>query len=93
MINFVELDGKMYLSGDDGFRRGLLSKIETPLEFFDSLQKYTFLDRNNLLFLQAMLYQLGRMDLYDMAIDYAQSLGDVIYFCTPPKEPGEIYLE
>ena len=32
------------------------------------------------------------MNLYDMAIDYAQTLGDVIHFCSSPSAPGKSYL-
>lgn len=84
-------DAKARFKGDEGFGRRLLSEIKTPLQLFDSLQKHLFLSRNNLLFLQAMLFKIGRMDLYDMALDYAQTIGDVIYFCSPPLEPANGY--
>ena len=99
LISSIEIDdinvealknNTLFFAGDDGFGRRLLSEIKTPLQLFDSLQKHLFLSRNNLLFLQAMLHRIGRMDLYDMALDYAQTLGDVIYFCSPPPEPGKI---
>lgn len=82
----------LFVVGDEGLGRRLLSTIKTPLELFDALQKHTFLDRNNFLYLQAMLYNLGRMDLYALAIEYTHKIGDVIHFSVPPEEPGENFL-
>ena len=77
------------LTGPKGLGRRLLSEIKTAPELFDWLQKNNFLDRNNLLILQAVLFKLGRMDLYEKAVVYAQSIGDVVHFSPPPKEPGK----
>ena len=80
----------LYLfTGPKGLGRRLLSEIKTAPELFDWLQKNNFLDTNNLLVLQAVLFKLGRMDLYDKAVVYAQSLGDVVHFSPPPKEPSK----
>ena len=80
-------------TGMDGFGRNLLAEIETPLRLFDSMQKRTFLDRHNILFLQAMLHKIGRMDLFDSAIKYAHSVGDTIHFRKPPSEPGIVIFD
>ena len=80
-------------TGMDGFGRNLLAEIETPLRLFDAMQKRTFLDRNNILFLQAMLHKIGRMDLFDSAIKYAHKIGDTIHFSKPPSEPGKVDIQ
>lgn len=84
-------EAKARFKGQDGLGRRLLETIKTPLELFDSLQKHAFLDRNNLLYLQILLYKLGRMDLFDCAVDYAQRIGGVINFRKPPAEPVNGY--
>lgn len=82
---------KARFKGPKGLGRRLLSEIKTAPELFDWLQKNNFLDTNNLLVLQAVLFKLGRMDLYDKAVVYAQSLGDVVHFSPPPKEAANGY--
>lgn len=84
-------EAKARFKGPDGLGRRLLETIKTPLELFDSLQKHAFLDRNNLLYLQILLYKLGRLDLFDRAVDYAQRIGGVITFRKPPAEPVNGY--
>ena len=79
----------LLLSGrDGGFGRPVLDNLIKPLHLFDLMRRHRFLDRNNIIYLQAMLYKIGRPDLYDSAIEYAQSVGETIHFSKPPTEPG-----
>lgn len=84
-------EAKTIFEGRDGIGQRLLEEIKTPLELFKALEKRTFLDRNNLLFFQAMLYHLDRMDLLDLAIDFAHTHGNAIHFKSPPREPANGY--
>ena len=79
----------LLLSGrDGGFGRPVLEELEKPLHLFDLMRRHKFLDRNNIIYLQAMLYKIGRPDLYDSAIEYAHSVGEAIHLSKPPREPG-----
>lgn len=84
-------EAKARFRGDGGLPRRLLEDIETPMELFDSLQKNLFLGRDNLIYLQAIVYKIGRKDLFERAVEYAQSLGDIIHFSSPPREPANGY--
>ena len=80
----------IFSAGEEGLGERVLEKIKTPLELFDVLRQRTFVDRNNMIYLQAMLYHIGRKDLLDLAVEYAHACKDVIHYKSPPPEPGKI---
>ncbi|XP_069133855.1 uncharacterized protein [Argopecten irradians] len=63
---------KRYYSGEGGLGRRVQEEITDPLQFFDHMQRSGRLDRNNLLYLQAILWHLGRKDVYDMFVQCAR---------------------
>lgn len=83
---------KMMFKGLEGLGRKLLSETKTAFELFDSLQMRCFIDRDNLLYLQGMLYKINRMDLFERVADYAsRTLEEAIHFKPPAKEPANGY--
>ena len=70
----------------------MLEDVRRPLEFFDVLRKRTFLDRYNMLYLQAMLLHIERRDLIDLTVAHAESCGDIVHFKSPPAEPGKMIV-
>ena len=75
------------ISGDQGLKRKVCEDIKDAYELFDVLQKETLVDRDNLLFLQALLYRMNKHELFDLAVNYAQNKGNLIHFKKPPAEP------
>ena len=75
------------ISGDKGIKARVREKITNGLELFDFLQKDLKIDRDNLLLLQALLYRMNKHELFDLAVEYAQTKGNVIHFKKPPDEP------
>lgn len=65
---------KFLCSGEAGFPSSILENITTCLKFFESLRRNCLLDRYNLLFLQAMLWRLGKKKrgLYKKLSDFAR---------------------
>lgn len=81
-------DMKSRLKGDDGgLRRTVLETLETPHELFDVLQRHHFITRDNVLILQALLHRMDKIQLFNLAVNYAQATGNVVHFAKPPKEP------
>jgi hypothetical protein len=48
-----------------------------------------YISRDNLLYLQGILYQTGRKDLIQDGVEYAKSLGNVVHFYAPTYLPGK----
>lgn len=83
---------KMLFKGEEGLGRRVLYETSSALELFDSLQKKGLIDRDNLLYLQAMLYHIGKKDLFKKVAEYAtSSLHDAVHFKTPAQEPENGY--
>lgn len=80
-------DMKSRVKGDGGIRRKALDTIVNAHELFDLLQRYQFINRDNLLMLQALLFRMHRTELFEQAVKYAQSTGNVVHFTKPPPEP------
>lgn len=93
-MNMEDLEAaKMMFKGQEGLGRKVLSETKTPLELFDSLQKHCFIDRDNLLYLQGMLYRIRRIDLFEKVADYAtRRLNDAVHYKSPDKEPANGFM-
>lgn len=79
---------KTLFKGQEGIGLKVLEDIRRPLELFDILRQRTFLDRYNMLYLQAMLFHIKRKDLLDLAVEYAKSCEGIVHFKSPPTEPA-----
>ena len=65
----------------------MLEGIKKGRELFDILQKHQIIDKNNLLILQALLHRMQKQELFELAVRYAQTVGNVMHIKLPPKEP------
>ncbi|CAC5411159.1 unnamed protein product [Mytilus coruscus] len=70
---------------DGGTPRGVLEKISTPLKLFEHLKGRCLLSRENILYIQAMLYHAGRIDLFNKMLDFAKQRGETLH-CFPESE-------
>lgn len=75
-------------SGDRGIGKGALEKIGSAVDLFRILKQRCFISRDNLLYLQAALYCVGRKDLVKEAIEHAKTIGDCLHFYSPSFQPG-----
>jgi len=75
-------------AGEGGLRKRVREATKTAIELFQLLEERGFLSKHNLLLLQQALYDIGRMDLVEMAMDYARQERSTVYFFRPSQEPG-----
>ncbi|XP_033747580.1 uncharacterized protein LOC117332691 [Pecten maximus] len=72
--------------------RKALSEAVNPLMFFQLLMDNEFLNCNNLLHLQAMIWHIGRKDLYKDMVAFARECRrQPLYFFTPKIKPVNGY--
>lgn len=79
---------KTLFKGQEGIGLKVLEGIRRPLELFNILRQRTFLDRYNMLYLEAMLFHIKRKDLLDLAVEYSESCEGIVHFKSPPTEPA-----
>lgn len=65
----------------------MLESIRNGHELFDVFQRHRLTDSDNLLMLQALLHRMHKPELFELAVRYAQTVGNVLYFKIPPTEP------
>ncbi|XP_067673886.1 uncharacterized protein [Haliotis asinina] len=82
---------KFLCSGHRGVPQGVLERLSTPQKFFTYLRERRMLSRDNLLLLQAFLWHVGRLDLHQLASDYARKVGNVLHFFSPDGQPESGY--
>lgn len=66
----------------------MLEAIKDPLDLFTHLRQKTILTRDNVVFLQAMLWHTKRKDLHNKFVKFAKERGNVIHFYVPNEKPG-----
>jgi hypothetical protein len=76
------------LTGDPGSPRRALENITTALDLFDHLRTRCLLSRDNILFLQAMLYHARRIDLLNILLEYGRTRGNTLH-CYPAPDVGK----
>ena len=76
------------LTGDKGSPAGTLEKITTALKLLDHLRNRCLLSRDNILFLQAMLYHARRIDLLNKLLEYGRTRGNTLH-CYPEHDIGK----
>ncbi|CAC5413455.1 unnamed protein product [Mytilus coruscus] len=82
---------KNLLSGLNGTAKGVLEAIKDPLDLFTHLRQKTILTRDNVVFLQAMLWHTKRKDLHNKFVKFAKERGNVIHFYSPSEKPENGY--
>lgn len=78
---------KSRVKGEGGLGRHVLESIKNGHELFDIFQRHQLTDRDNLLILQALLHRMQKPELFELAVRYAQTVGNVLHFKIPPTEP------
>ncbi|XP_052079574.1 uncharacterized protein LOC127717781 [Mytilus californianus] len=84
---------KFLLGGECGTARSVLEQILTPLKLFDHLIKDGKLSRDNILFLQAMLFHARRIDLFKQLMDYGKHYRNILHFYEPSGNPANGYRD
>ncbi|XP_071181119.1 uncharacterized protein [Mytilus edulis] len=81
---FEEL--KFLCQGKGGIRKGDMSQIKNTLELFTILRQREIITTENLLTLQAMIWHIGRKDLYKAFVCFCEQLDNTLYFCEAPEK-------
>ncbi|VDH90378.1 Hypothetical predicted protein [Mytilus galloprovincialis] len=74
---------KFILRGEDRSPSSVLEKITSPWQLFNHLIDNGKLSRDNILFIQAMLYNAGRITLYKQLMGYGETFKDTLHFYEP----------
>ncbi|XP_076106448.1 uncharacterized protein LOC143075073 [Mytilus galloprovincialis] len=82
---------KNLLSGLNGTAKGVLEAIQDPLDLFTHLRQKRILTRDNVVFLQAMLWHTKRKDLYNKFVKFAKQRGNIVHFYSPSERPENGY--
>lgn len=82
----------LIFEGDGGLQKRTLSGITTAVDFFTVLKEKMYLNRENLIFLQACLWNVGRRDLHRKCVEFAKSSDKILHFYCPKETPG-IYIK
>lgn len=77
--------------GDGGLQKRTLSGITSAVDFFTVLKEKMYLNRENLIFVQACLWNVGRRDLHRKCVEFAKSSEKILHFYCPKDTPG-VYI-
>uniref|UniRef100_A0A8B8B896 Poly [ADP-ribose] polymerase 14-like isoform X4 n=1 Tax=Crassostrea virginica TaxID=6565 RepID=A0A8B8B896_CRAVI len=76
---------KTLLHGDGGLQRRVLEGITSPVDFLTVLKERMYLNRENMIFLQACLWNIGRRDLHRKCVEFAKSSDKILHFYCPKE--------
>ncbi|CAG2187980.1 FADD [Mytilus edulis] len=79
-------DLKFLCQGKGGIRKGDMSQLKTSLDLFTLLREREILTNENLLTLQAMIWHIGRKDLYKGFVRFCEQLDNTLYFFEAPEK-------
>ncbi|XP_053397907.1 uncharacterized protein LOC128556516 isoform X1 [Mercenaria mercenaria] len=82
---------KCLFEGEGGIGKSVLEKIKLPQDLFRVLRTRGYISRDNLLYLQGILYLAGRRDLIEDALDYSKTVGNVLHLYAPSYQPENGY--
>ena len=82
---------KHFLKGFKGSGKAVLELIKDPLDLFQHLQHRLILTRDNIVFLQAMLWHTRRKDLHNKFVKFAKKRGNIVHFFAPSDKPENGY--
>lgn len=78
----------LIFEGDGGLQKRTLSGITSAVDFFTVLKEKMYLNRENLIFVQACLWNVGRRDLHRKCVEFAKSSDKILHFYCPKDTPG-----
>ncbi|XP_052075256.1 uncharacterized protein LOC127712696 isoform X4 [Mytilus californianus] len=81
---FEEL--KFLCQGKGGIRKGDMSQLKNTLDLFTILRERLIITNENLLTLQAMIWHIGRNDLYKEFVCFCEQLDNTLYFFEAPEK-------
>ncbi|XP_076105925.1 uncharacterized protein LOC143074274 [Mytilus galloprovincialis] len=79
-------DLKFLCQGKGGIRKGDMSQLKTTLDLFTILREREIITNENLLTLQAMIWHIGRKDLYKGFVRFCEQLDNTLYFFEAPEK-------
>ncbi|OWF51104.1 uncharacterized protein LOC110449608 [Mizuhopecten yessoensis] len=86
-------DMKFLMKGECGMGKRALSEIKTVKQFFNHMMEIDFVNNNNLLQLQNLLWHLGRKDLHIKFVEFARDYKtSPLHFFIPNREPRNGYV-
>ncbi|KAK3084900.1 hypothetical protein FSP39_021086 [Pinctada imbricata] len=81
---------KSLCRGTGGFGKGVLERLTSPLDFFDLLRQTDKLSRHNLLFLQGLIWSIGRKDIHKRFVSFGREIKEVLHFFAPKDSPAHV---
>ncbi|XP_060585094.1 uncharacterized protein LOC132741033 [Ruditapes philippinarum] len=91
-ITTEEFDKLKHLHrGHGGISDESLNEMKSVRDLFNIMRTRGLLNRENLIYLQAMLYIIGRLDLIKDGVEYSKTVGNVIHFY--PASPLPVLTE
>ncbi|XP_063397458.1 uncharacterized protein LOC134681748 [Mytilus trossulus] len=79
-------DLKFLCQGKGGIRKGDMSQLKTSLDLFTILREREIITTENLLTLQAMIWHIGRKDLYKGFVSFCEQSDNTLYFFEAPEK-------
>ncbi|XP_076110133.1 uncharacterized protein LOC143078942 [Mytilus galloprovincialis] len=83
---------KFYCSGKNGMAKGILEKIEDCISLFRHMKELNMLSNENLATFQAMIWHLGRKDLYRQFVEFCKNREDILHFFASSDKPANGYI-
>ena len=68
--------------------KSMREQITNVLDLFYHLKELRLLSPNNLVTLQALIWHLGRKDLYRKFVDFCETHPSTLHFYAPSETPG-----
>ncbi|XP_060575284.1 uncharacterized protein LOC132732790 [Ruditapes philippinarum] len=78
---------KLMFTGPNGIGKGVLEKCNSCVELFTVLKQRGYISRDNVLYLNKILYVLQEHDLLQKTVEYCMKEGDVIYYYSVDRRP------
>lgn len=69
--------------------KGILEKIEDCISLFRHMKELNMLSNENLATFQAMIWHLGRKDLYRQFVEFCKNREDILHFFASSDKPGK----
>lgn len=69
-----------FFEGDGGLQKRIFFGIISVVDFFMVFKEKMYLNRENLIFVQVCLWNVGRRDLYRKCVEFVKSLEKIFYF-------------
>ncbi|VDI71562.1 Hypothetical predicted protein [Mytilus galloprovincialis] len=82
---------KFCCAGEGGLTKNVLEKITDYMSLFTHLKERRILTKYNIAPLQAMIWHLGRKDLYKDFLEYCNSQDKTLHFFVPSEHPVNGY--